>query len=798
MSRVRRLVCASSLLLATLALTAAGAHAATTVSSTYDAGLGQQVLEIASDDAVSHSTVVGGVDLSGTQYWTLTDDVAITPGAGCTADSPTQVHCDYANWGLIRAQLNDAGGTLSFDSSTPQDDSTVQITGGTGNDTLSGPDTAYRTELWGGGGADDLTGSNHAPAASILRGGSGNDTLHAGTESSYLFGNDDDDHLIGGPAGDQLLGGDGNDTIDGAAGDDLVESGIGANTINAGSGDDEVRSNNGAADQVDCGVGADTATLVDDPLDTLTGCNEELSVELSSGTLRVHAGTTKTQAIALTYDTDAEEWVITDTTTPAGPVTIEAGGPSCTVLGNVARCPVASNGWTDIDGRLTDTGGSLTIADGLTVDYTAKLRGGLGADTLSAGSAAKQAEIFGEGYVYKNPDTGMCTYTAETRGGNDTITGGDGSNDTLVGGPGDDAINGLGGDDRLSGDNAGCVGPTGNDTLDGGSGNDELWGEGGNDTVIPGTGDDASFGGGGTDTLDYSARTEDLTLGFGLGSGANAYDPGTWGNAVISGAAGESDRADSDFAVIRGGSGNDTISTAANGHANAAQALTVDAGPGTDTIHAVNAAIDTIDCGTGADVATDVDPDDLLTSCNDPDQPTPTPTPTATPTPTPSPTATPAPSATPTPTPDSPTPTPTPEATTTPTSTPAPPLNGPTPTPTPPAAAPSSGARVATQLASAGSLTRKVTTGQLVLRTVCTDAAGCAASSATYTLRIGRKAFRGRIAVPARAAGAPQLVRQRLSARAARALRRAGKRGGKLVISGGSAELRLRVRAAAG
>lgn len=78
-------------------------------------------------------------------------------------------------------------------------------------------------------------------------------------------------------------------------------------------------------------------------------------------------------------------------------------------------------------------------------------------------------------------------------GGNDTISGRNGSNDFLYGGTGHDQIAGLAGDDFL-------FGQGGNDALAGGAGIDALFGGRGNDTLDGGTGIDNLFGGLGNDT----------------------------------------------------------------------------------------------------------------------------------------------------------------------------------------------------------------------------------------------------------------------------------------------------------
>jgi Ca2+-binding RTX toxin-like protein len=125
------------------------------------------------------------------------------------------------------------------------------------------------------------------------------------------------------------------------------------------------------------------------------------------------------------------------------------------------------------------------------------------------------------------------------RGGNDTLRGLRG-NDILFGESGDDRLYGGPGNDIL-------LGGSGRDVLDGGPGNDWLFGGPGNDTLIGGAGNDRLFGEGGNNTL-------------------------------------------------IGGPGNDIL-VAGSGHD------TIIGGPGNDTIYAVNGKRDTIDCGSGFDIA---------------------------------------------------------------------------------------------------------------------------------------------------------------------------------------------------
>ena len=98
---------------------------------------------------------------------------------------------------------------------------------------------------------------------------------------------------------------------------------------------------------------------------------------------------------------------------------------------------------------------------------------------------------------------------------------------------------------KTDGGTATLLGGNGDDFLVGGSGNDFLDGGAGNDLLDGGSGADTFKGAAGNDTADYSARTENLTIGLGTLSD--------------DGAAGEHDDVWFDVETVIGGSGNDSI-----------------------------------------------------------------------------------------------------------------------------------------------------------------------------------------------------------------------------------------------
>ncbi|HTE63105.1 MAG TPA: calcium-binding protein [Solirubrobacteraceae bacterium] len=115
--------------------------------------------------------------------------------------------------------------------------------------------------------ADEYTVFNTDETPSRLIGNGGNDKLSA-------F--DYDDTVDGGAGSDTLTGGYGNDTITGGPGRDTIYADVSSTTCSyiqcrLPQGNDTVQARDGEADQIDCGVGTDTAYV--DAVDTVgTSC----------------------------------------------------------------------------------------------------------------------------------------------------------------------------------------------------------------------------------------------------------------------------------------------------------------------------------------------------------------------------------------------------------------------------------------------------------------------------------------------------------------------------------------------
>ena len=135
------------------------------------------------------------------------------------------------------------------------------------------------------------------------------------------------------------------------------------------------------------------------------------------------------------------------------------------------------------------------------------------------------------------------------------------------------AVDGGKGNDSLTGG-------LGKDTLKGGAASDVIEGGDGNDVIVGGFGGDTLSGGKGRDMVDYSERAGALVVG--LGSNPDDGEPG------------ENDIAKTNFEILRGGSGNDTLRTTVS------SPVTLIGGAGDDTLTG-QGGNDALDGGTGVD-----------------------------------------------------------------------------------------------------------------------------------------------------------------------------------------------------
>jgi hypothetical protein len=115
---------------------------------------------------------------------------------------------------------------------------------------------------------------------------SGSSTLRGMGGDDEVIGYDFDDTIDGGAGRDHVEGGMGNDTVVGGPGQDVIYGDATSSYCTWYSckipfGNDTVDARDGEADQVDCGIGEDTATV--DKIDTVVNCEKVIGAD-SNGT----------------------------------------------------------------------------------------------------------------------------------------------------------------------------------------------------------------------------------------------------------------------------------------------------------------------------------------------------------------------------------------------------------------------------------------------------------------------------------------------------------------------------------
>jgi len=370
-----------------------------------------------------------------------------------------------------------------------------------------------------------------------------------------VYGGDANDVIVGSAQADTIYGGDGVDTITG---------GLGADTISGDAGDDMFLEG--------------AATSGDDVFDGGAG-NDTVSYALRTNIITVTVGD------VLTDDGESGEADDVQTT-----VEIVMGGTAADVL--------------------TGDGGANTLFGGAGDDV---LTGGAGADVL-------------------NGDAGNDTFGEEAAAsGGDTFNGGAGTDtvdyslrtaDLTVTMDGVAANDGASGElDNVKVDVENILCGTGNDTITGnllanaitgGDGNDTIDGGAGNDTFMEeaaSNGGDIFIGGLGADVVDYSLRTNVLTVtmdGVAADDGESAETDNVHADVegLLCGTAADAVTGNALANDIDGGAGADTIDGAAGGDTLFGNAGDDDltGGAGDDTLDG-GAGDNNLTCGTGDDIA---------------------------------------------------------------------------------------------------------------------------------------------------------------------------------------------------
>jgi hypothetical protein len=229
----------------------------------------------------------------------LTVDAA-SLGSACAPDGADQVECEFADLGTItRVWLTGGSQYDRFESRLSPYPVTVRA-GAWGDDIFAGPTD---DDLEGGPGNDYIDGWS---GNDVLRGQGGRDTLRPSTGADLveggaqfdrvdyadraagvsvtLGGGADDgepgegddvladvEDVTGGAGPDRLVGTAGSNELVGGGGADELIGGGGADVLSGGPGDDRLLAQDGAADQVTCADGVDTAFV--DAVDALSECD---------------------------------------------------------------------------------------------------------------------------------------------------------------------------------------------------------------------------------------------------------------------------------------------------------------------------------------------------------------------------------------------------------------------------------------------------------------------------------------------------------------------------------------------
>ena len=216
-------------------------------------------------DALTGSTggdvLDGGADRDSVHYEDHAAGVTVTDGAGA-GDDGNGTDGAAGSRDTV-SNVEDLIGTAA-DDSLSGDASANTLTGGGGNDVLAGG--AGNDTLDGGAGANTASYADHAAPVTVnlvtATGGA------AGEQDALVSIRD----LVGGTGDDTLVGDAQANAIHGGAGKDIVIGQSGGDFLFGETGDDDMRAKDDETDNVDCGDGADKASL--DDIDLAVACDD--------------------------------------------------------------------------------------------------------------------------------------------------------------------------------------------------------------------------------------------------------------------------------------------------------------------------------------------------------------------------------------------------------------------------------------------------------------------------------------------------------------------------------------------
>lgn len=229
-------------------LAAGPAHAASTVT------LADGLLQVTGDAGANDIAV--GIDPSNPGDYKIADSSGISDPlpAGCVRVNATSIRCPAAGVTAVRADMGAGDDQFKTSSGGVPQETTLNVHGDEGNDTIRGRNGPGRDFLFGGDGDDQLFGEG---GNDEIYGGRGNDEIDGGDGDDKLFGEDGNDIVNGGRGKDVMRGGRGKDVINGLSQDDKLFGDAGRDRLSGGSGDDK-GIGGGGEDSFNGGGGQDT------------------------------------------------------------------------------------------------------------------------------------------------------------------------------------------------------------------------------------------------------------------------------------------------------------------------------------------------------------------------------------------------------------------------------------------------------------------------------------------------------------------------------------------------------------
>jgi Ca2+-binding RTX toxin-like protein len=493
--------------------------------------------------AVSDGIVVGGIK-NGTSFRDI-ENIEILSGSGNDTVNVTAANVsttDYYAGSIFTGMGND-----SITSGAGND----YIDGGTGNDTLIFGTASNTINLSLTAIQNTDEGSDIIRSIENITAGDGDDTLIGSSASNQLNGENGNDSLSGDNGNDTLWGGQGNDVLRGDSGADtavfgnannsvdlnisLQETGegldtlIGIENILGGNGNDTLTGSSGnnllngnlGNDVLNGGLGGDTL---------LGGEGNDLIFEVGAGVDSIGGGNGND---LLSIDNSFETTSVTLTCANVSGSIVGGSKDGTAFQGIESIIFFAGSGNNTLDARAEVASTILGGAGNdiiLTSSGSDSLAGGAGDDTLISGEGNDTLFEIGVGVGIDSIDGGggndflsidnateIVSTTINYSNATGSILGGGKSGTafqnieliSLLSGSGEDSI--FIGSALLST----IVGGGGNDSITAGAGSDSLLGDAGNDSLSSAAGNDTLSGGNGNDNLNGGQGADLLTGGLG-------------------------------------------------------------------------------------------------------------------------------------------------------------------------------------------------------------------------------------------------------------------------------------------